>query len=127
MTATEKGAFLFPTTTPIQFDPEPLKASVRRLVEAGPDYMYLTHYGRVAEVPRLARMMLDGIDVLAEIGLRYRDDTLRRLKIETAITEWLLEGLEKHGVTLDKDRCLALLESDIKLNASGIEFWLDRD
>lgn len=124
---TEKGAFLFPTTTPIQFDPEPLKASVRRLLEASPDYMYLTHYGRVGDVPRLARMMLDGIDVLAEIGLRYRDDTLRRMKIETAMTEWLLDGLEKHGVTFGRDRCLALLESDIKLNASGIEFWLDRD
>jgi len=124
---TEKGAFLFPTTTPIQFDPEPLKASVRRLLEVGPEYMYLTHYGRVGEVQRLARMMLEGIDVLAAIGLRYRDDSMRRMKIETAITEWLLDGLERHGVTLDKDRCLALLESDIKLNASGIEFWLDRD
>jgi len=124
---TEKGAFLFPTTTPIQFDPEPLKASVRRLLEAGPEYMYLTHYGRVCDVPRLGRMMLDGIEVLAGIGLRYWNDSLRRMKIETAMTEWLLEGLEKHGVTLGRDRCLALLESDIKLNAAGIEFWLDRE
>jgi len=123
---TENGAFLFPTTTPIQFDPEPLKASVRRLVEARPEYMYLTHYGRVGEVPRLAGMMFDGIDALVEIALRYKDDTLRRQKIETAMTDWLLDGLEKHGVTLGRDRCLALLESDIKLNARGIEYWLDR-
>jgi glyoxylase-like metal-dependent hydrolase (beta-lactamase superfamily II) len=123
---TANGAFLFPTTTPIQFDPEALRASVRRLVEAGPEFMYLTHYGRVAEVPRLTGMMLDGIDVLVEIALRYRDDSLRRLKIETAMTDWLLEGLERHGVKLDRDRCLALLESDIKLNAQGIECWLDR-
>jgi hypothetical protein len=88
--------------------------------------MYLTHYGRVGDVPRLARMMLEGVDVLAEIGLRYKNDSLRRLKIETAMTEWLLDGLEKHGVTLGRDRCLALLESDIKLNAAGIECWLDR-
>lgn len=123
---THNGAFLFPTTTPIQFDPEPLRASVRRLLEVQPEYMYLTHYGRVDDVPRLAGMMLNGIDVLVEIAERYRDDSLRRQKIETAMTDWLLDGLEKHGVTLGRDRCLALLESDIKLNTVGIECWLDR-
>ena len=123
---TANGAFLFPTTTPIQFDPDDLRASVRRLLEVQPDYMYLTHYGRVGELPRLAGMMFDGIDVMAEIGERYRHDNLRRQKIETALTEWLLDGLEKHGVTLDRDTCLALLESDIQLNARGLEYWLDR-
>ena len=123
---TANGAFLFPTTTPIQFDPDDLRASVRRLLEVQPEYMYLTHYGRVGELPRLAGMMFDGIDVMAEIGERYRHDNLRRQKIETALTEWLLDGLEKHGVTLDRDTCLALLESDIQLNARGLEYWLDR-
>jgi len=123
---TVNGAFLFPSTTPIQFDPEPLKASVRRLLEVGPEYMYLTHYGRVTDVPRLAGMMLDGIDKLVEIALRYRDDPRRLQKMEVAMTAWLLDGLEKHGVTLGRDRCLALLDSDIKLNAAGIEYWLDR-
>ena len=88
--------------------------------------MYLTHYGRVGELPRLAGMMFDGIDVMAEIGERYRHENLRRQKIEAALTEWLLDGLEKHGVTLDRDTCLALLESDIQLNARGLEYWLDR-
>ena len=123
---TANGAFLFPTTTPIQFDPDDLRASVRRLLEVQPDYMYLTHYGRVGELPRLAGMMFDGIDVMAEIGERYRHENLRRQKIEAALTEWLLDGLEKHGVTLDRDTCLALLESDIQLNARGLEYWLDR-
>jgi len=123
---THNGAFLFPTTTPIQFDPEALRASVGRLLEVQPDYMYLTHYGRVDDVPRLAGMMLDGIDKLVEIAQRYRHDSLRRQKIETAMTDWLLDGLRKHGVTLDTNQSLALLESDIKLNTRGIEYWLDR-
>jgi len=123
---TRNGAFLFPTTTPIQFDPEALRASVGRLLEVQPEYMYLTHYGRVDDVPRLAGMMLDGIDKLVEIAQRYRHDSLRRQKIETAMTDWLLDGLRKHGVALDTDQSLALLESDIKLNTRGIEYWLDR-
>ncbi|HEY5775300.1 MAG TPA: MBL fold metallo-hydrolase, partial [Xanthomonadales bacterium] len=124
---TEKGAFLLPTTTPIQFDPQPLKESVRKLVEAKPDYMYLTHYGRVDDVQRLAKVMLGGIDVLVGIAEKYRDHESRTQKIETAMSDWLIEGLEKHGVTLSRERCLELLHSDIKLNTQGIEVWLDRD
>ena len=122
---TDNGAFLLPTTTPIQFDPEPLKASVRKLVAVEPEFMYLTHYGRVGDVPRLSRMMIEGVDTLVGFAEQYRDDDSRTQKIETAMSEWLMDGLDKHGVTLGKDRCLELLDSDIKLNTQGIEFWLD--
>lgn len=122
---TEKGAFLLPTTTPIQFDPEPLKESVRKLAEVEPDYMYLTHYGRVDDVQRLSEVMIDGVDTLVSIAERYKDDASRRQKIETAMSEWLMDGLVKHGVTLGRDKCMELLGSDIKLNTQGIEFWLD--
>ena len=122
---TANGAFLLPTTTPIQFDPEALKASVRKLVADKPDYMYLTHYGRVDDVQRLARVMIDGVDTFVSIAEKFKDDDERRQKIETAMSDWLLSGLEKHGVRLDQKRCLELLGSDIKLNTQGIEFWLD--
>ena len=122
---TANGAFVFPTTTPIQFDPVALKQSVNRLVADRPDYMYLTHYGRVGDVQRLAASMIEGIDTLAGFAEKYKDDEFRRQKIETAISDWLLEGLRKHGVSLAQDRCLQLLQTDIVLNTQGIEFWLD--
>jgi glyoxylase-like metal-dependent hydrolase (beta-lactamase superfamily II) len=122
---TENGAFLLPTTTPIQFDPEPLKASVRKLVANEPQFMYLTHYGRVSDVQRLSRVMIEGVDTLVGFAERYKDDDARRQKIETAMGDWLMDGLDKHGVTLGRDRCQELLGSDIKLNTQGIEYWLD--
>lgn len=122
---TANGAFVFPTTTPVQFDPVALKDSVRKLVADGPDCMYLTHYGRVDEVQRLAARMIEGIDTLVEFAERYKDDIIRRQRIETAITDWLLEGLVNHGVSLTQVRCLELLQTDIVLNTQGIEFWLD--
>ena len=122
---TDKGAFLFPTTTPVQFDPEPLKQSVRRLVANGPDCMYLTHYGRVRDVQRLAKMMIEGVDKLAGFGEKYNDSPSRTQKIEAAMTEWLMAGLRNHGVKLTDEECLHLLRADVKLNTAGIEFWLD--
>ena len=122
---TLKGAFLLPTTTPVQFDPDALRVSVNKLVDSRPDCMYLTHYGRVDDVPHLAAKMLEGIDVFTGIAEQYKNDDQRTQKIEAAMGEWLREGLHKHGVTLSDDTCMEWLRSDIKLNTRGIEIWLD--
>ena len=122
---TQNGAFMIPTTTPVQFDPNALKESIRRLVANQPDCMYLTHYGRVDDVQNLAKKMLEGVDVLAGFGEQFQDSDARGQKIEAAIRDWLLTGLREHGVTLSDEICLQLLQGDIELNASGIECWLD--
>ena len=122
---TLKGAFLLPTTTPVQFDPDVLRVSVNKLVDSRPDCMYLTHFGRVEGVPHLAAKMLEGIDVFTGIAEQYKNDDQRTQKIEAAMGEWLREGLHKHGVTLSDDTCMEWLRSDIKLNTRGIEIWLD--
>src|SRR5262249_12792682 len=43
-------SFIIPTTTPVQFDPEAMHASIDRLLAASPRAMYLTHFGRVTDV-----------------------------------------------------------------------------
>lgn len=122
---TKNGAFLFPTTTPIQFDPGALKESVKRLVSNSPDCMYLTHYGRVEDVQNLAKTMIAAVDVFAGFAEQYKDHEQRTQKLEQVMREWLMEGIRNHGVTLDDERCMALLRDDITLNTQGIEFWLD--
>ena len=123
---TGQGAFLFPTTTPIQFDPEPLKESVRKLAANDPECMYLTHYGKVEGVQKLAAKMIEGVDVLVGIAERYKDHDQRQQKIETAMADWLMTGLREHGVSLSDERCMELLRDDIALNTQGIEIWLDQ-
>ena len=122
---TQNGAFLLPTTTPIQFDPEPLKESVRKLVANDPDCMYLTHFGKVENVQKLAATMIEGVDMFVEFAEQYKNHDQRQQQIESAMADWLLSGLRAHGVSLTEDQCLQILESDIKLNTQGIEVWLD--
>ena len=50
---TAQGAFIFPTTTPTQFDPQQLVASIERMLSYRPESMYLMHFSRVTDVPRL--------------------------------------------------------------------------
>ncbi|HTV18094.1 MAG TPA: MBL fold metallo-hydrolase, partial [Polyangiaceae bacterium] len=68
---TERGAFIVPTTTPTQFDPEQLVASVRRIVALAPEALYLTHYGRVTGAERLGASLEEQIASHVAIARRH--------------------------------------------------------
>lgn len=122
---TDSGPFIFPTTTPIQFDPEALAASVDRMMERRPDAMYLTHFGRVRDVQRLAGDMHEGIRFFADLGEEHAQSDDRTRRIEDAMMEWLTSRARTHGVTLGDAELDAVLRPDVVLNTQGIEFWLD--
>jgi glyoxylase-like metal-dependent hydrolase (beta-lactamase superfamily II) len=65
---TAQGPFILPTTSPVQFDPEALHASIDRLVALRPQAMYLTHYGRVDAVERLAADLHAQIDAMVALA-----------------------------------------------------------
>lgn len=120
-----KGHFIFPTTTPIQFDPPALIASIDRLLEKSPRNMYLTHFGRVQDVPRLAEEMKAAVDKFVQFAERYAEAGNRTECIEKAMRDWLLEGIRNHGVTIPEEHIREVIEGDVILNTQGIEYWLD--
>lgn len=122
---TAKGPFIFPTTTPVQFDPAALRRSVDMLMEAGPDWMYLTHFGRVGDVERLAEDLLKGVDVLVELAERHTDADARTEAIQDDMLQWLRQAAREHDVQLPDAALDEILLPDIVLNTQGIEFWLD--
>jgi glyoxylase-like metal-dependent hydrolase (beta-lactamase superfamily II) len=122
---TENGPFVFPTTTPIQFDPPALVASVRRLMEKQPDCMYLTHFGRVTDVNRLATDQIQSVEQLAAFGEQFNGSKNRKQDIQAAMMEWLMIRARKHGVDCPDDSLREIFAADVELNTQGIEFWLD--
>jgi glyoxylase-like metal-dependent hydrolase (beta-lactamase superfamily II) len=124
--ATRAGSFIFPTTTPIELDPPALHHSVGRLLERKPDWMYLTHFGRVGNVSALADDLRRNLDTMVEIAERHAQNEARSQRIRAEFQAWLLAAVRAHGVDLPQDRLLALLQNDIDLNTQGLEVWLDR-
>jgi glyoxylase-like metal-dependent hydrolase (beta-lactamase superfamily II) len=123
---TVKGPFIFPTTTPIQFDPGPLVNSIDRMMEKKPASMYLTHFGRVRDVERLAAELREEVRGYATLGERFETAENRTQKIEESMMDRLFDRARAHGVTLDEDTLRDLFAGDVILNTQGIEFWLDR-
>jgi glyoxylase-like metal-dependent hydrolase (beta-lactamase superfamily II) len=124
---TAQGAWLIPTTTPTQFDPPALRASVERLLGFDPQAMYLTHYGRVGDVQRLGADFLAHLDAQVALGRRLRAVPGRHTALKQGLREHYLASLRQHGCTLEPTRVEALLTMDIELNAQGMGIWLDRE
>lgn len=124
---TENGVFIFPTTTPIDFDPDAMHASIERMLSFGPECLYLTHYGRVDDPVSLAPAMHERIDALAGIARRHaRAGDERYAMIHADMEAYLLDELAAHGVTLDVPEQKRILAMDLQLNAQGLVVWLDR-
>ena len=118
--------WIFPTSTPVQFDPPALRASIERLVSFDPSCVYVTHYGRLDGVRRLADMLLSQLDAMVAIARRLRDVADRHEALKEGLLALYRDRLRAHGCRLPDERIDELLALDVQLNAQGIEVWLDR-
>lgn len=123
---TAAGAFIFPTSTPTQFDPVAAHESVDLIMGCNPEQIYLTHYSRVRDLERLAADMHTGIDAYAEMALENRDADDAYTAIAVAMADYLSTRLRAHGYQGDDEAMHAILEIDIVLNSKGLVSWLQR-
>lgn len=122
---TDNGEFIYPTTTPVHFDPEEAHKSVDKIMACEPRHLFLTHYSRVSGLERLAADMHTGIDDYVAMALRHAEDDDRPRVMRDAMFEYLAGRLAEHGFTGDREAMWSALEIDVVLNAQGLEAWLD--
>lgn len=123
---TPGGRYILPTTTPVQFDPEALKASVARLLAEDPACVYLTHYGRVTEVRGLAAQLVEQVDAMVALAEEAPADPGRHDWLTAELGRLYRGRLHALGSTAGDAELDALLAVDVELNAQGLEVWLDR-
>ncbi len=121
------GAFIIPTSSPVQFEPEAMHASIQRLMQKSPEGMYLTHYGRVEGTARLAQELHAQIDAMVAIAQRCNGEPQRHHLLVDALGALYVARLRLQGSPLDASEVLRVLAMDIELNAQGLACWLDRD
>jgi len=121
----DSGPFIFPTTTPVHFDPEAAHESVDRIMALAPTYLFPTHFSRIEASPRLAEAMHQCLDAFVELARKYRDHENRSEMMQRAMFECLDGRLDANGFTGDQDQRHRILDDDVRLNVQGLEFWLD--
>lgn len=119
----------FPSSTPVQFDPDALCDTLRRMLAMRPDAVYLTHWSQVRDVPRLGATLLRLVDRYASLArdtaAAHGSDPAALLpRLEAGMDALLLGEARAHGNTLPAQTLRTLLDMDIRLNAAGLLAWL---
>jgi glyoxylase-like metal-dependent hydrolase (beta-lactamase superfamily II) len=121
-----RGALITPTTSPSQFDPEQLIASIDRMAAYSPESMYLMHYSRVTDVPRLAASLKMQIHELVRITQRHAGTPDPYAGIRADMLALWLGMAHEHGSACSDAELAEVLRGDLDLNTQGLLIWFDR-
>lgn len=118
--------FILPTTSPTQFDPAEMHASIDRLLSYQPSAMYLTHYAQVHDVPARGADLHRLLDRHVELVEAHANDgETRHAAIKQELAAYFLAELRAHGCTLPEATILEILATDLELNVQGLTWWVD--
>ncbi|MGC1459099.1 MAG: MBL fold metallo-hydrolase [Steroidobacteraceae bacterium] len=123
---TAQGAFGVPTTTPSQFDPVQLIASIDRLMATEPRAAYLMHYSRVTGLPAIAASLKAQIPELAAMALRHADAADPYAAIYADMRALWIRLATRHGLAEPAACVDEYLSKDLDLNTQGLISWLQR-
>lgn len=125
---TDGRQFIFPTTTPIQFDPEAMHASIDLLLSYQPQAMYLTHFSQLRNVAAQGAGLHRLVDAHVTIARREKDaGTERHSRIRDGLSRLLLEETTRFGCSLAENEILAIFADDLELNAQGLGVWINNE
>jgi glyoxylase-like metal-dependent hydrolase (beta-lactamase superfamily II) len=123
---TDQGELIFPPTTPVQFDPDTWKDTIKHLMNLKPKYAYLTHFNRIEFTQHSAEMLAQNIDGFVKIAQASENQSNRHKAIKEQLLNYLLDIATGHGVTLDEAQQVKLFKGDLEICAQGLGVWLDR-
>lgn len=120
-----RARFIFPPTTPVQFDPEAWLQSLDRLMSFEPERVYLTHFGMHEDPGPLAALLARFIEEYADIARDLSEQNQRPARIESALMQHSINYLLDQHCGMSPDQISSVLGMDMGLNAQGLDHWLE--
>jgi glyoxylase-like metal-dependent hydrolase (beta-lactamase superfamily II) len=126
------GPYIYPTSTPTDFDPAEARLSLTKIRETACSRLYLTHFGEFTALDDGEAQMREGLDFLE--GLL--DESIRGLKagqsfevmqgyVASSILERMKGEVERREFYVDEEG-EEMMRLDAELNAQGIVFAASR-
>ncbi|MDG4597499.1 MAG: MBL fold metallo-hydrolase [Candidatus Contendobacter sp.] len=116
---------ILPAIAPTQFDPVAMRASVERILSHRPPALYLAHFGRIQDAPRLGGDLLRLLDAQVVLAERERDaGPARGARLLAGL--WAQVEIEavRRGWRAAAESLHALLDEYLELNAQALDGWL---
>jgi hypothetical protein len=120
---TGKSLFIFPSTTPSDFEAEESRKSVKKILATGAKTVYLTHFGPLKKTREASDMLMNFIDNIENI----QNDALKQKLEGPTLDKFCLEKMtdlfygvvKKLGIKFTPES-EGTLKTDINLNAQGV-------
>ncbi len=125
-TQTPAGPYIFPPTTPVQFDPAAWERSLDRLLDFAPRRMYLTHFGALENVEQRAEELRLRIRAFAALAEECLGESDLVAAIGQRLDAYVRTEMQSLGLTLNDADWRHLMVMDLGLNAQGLAVWLQR-
>ncbi len=126
LAAPDGRAFLMPTTTPVQFEPEALRASIDTLMAAQPARFYLTHFGMLGNVPGLVDALRAEIDSYVRLCAAAPQGPEAEATLVSMLSTHTVARLRERGCGWRRAALERFLRFDMDLNAPGLLGWRER-
>jgi glyoxylase-like metal-dependent hydrolase (beta-lactamase superfamily II) len=123
---TPNGPYVVPATAPVQFDPEALHESIKRLLAQQPQQMYLTHFGAVRHPEQLSVQFLSQVDAMVAAARSLALVPDRHEQLKRACADIYIAELRRSGCSQQEHFLREILATDIELNAQGLGAWLNK-
>jgi len=118
----ENEVYIFPSTSPVQFDPEVLIKSIYKIMEYKPQRVCLTHFAAIKPTQKVVDQLIDGIHFVSNLAKKYASKDDAELIIQDEMMNYFLKGIKKVGnddLEFFRDR----LKLDVEINTQGLIYW----
>lgn len=121
-------SFIFPTTTPTDFDAKEAMHSIDLIMGTGANVCYLTHFGEIQNLKQSAEDLKIGIHHCQNAILELKNiPKENRLSFMEKQVELMIQSLaDRNAVNLTK-KDWSLLQLDVNLNAQGLVYAFERN
>lgn len=120
---TGKSLFVFPSTTPSDFDAEESRKSVKKILATGASTVYLTHFGPLTKIKEASDMLMNFFNDIEKI----QNEALNQKLEGGALDKFCLEKMTECFYSVVKKLDMKFtpesegtLKTDIILNAQGV-------
>ena len=118
----ENEVYIFPSTSPVQFDPEALIKSIYKIMEYKPQRVCLTHFAAIKPTQKVVDQLIDGIHFVSNLAKKYASKDDAELIIQNEMMSYFLKGIKKVGND-DLEFCRDRLKLDVEINTQGLIYW----
>lgn len=126
----KKGDLIFPSTSPVQFEPETAIQTYRMITELEPERILLTHFGSIENIKEIQSQLINWIEYIDECSNRrfsegYRSDELSNILTDDIWIKFDEEIIKLRGESLSNEE-KEFLFLDADLNGKGAAVYITR-